>query len=234
MMMPTTKSCMLMAGVSCGGYRVKKLIKSIVQWNEAWQVHFVVMLSNPVLTSEQKAALGCELFQYMDYIDQLYVLQADWGYYDAFRSLRQYNNTPFSCFDPELKDEAISRAKKKDLAQKSQSVKSSSPAKPHFTHNVRPKFHRNNPSLAMLSEAKSKFLRYYIPSGCCHRFLAFLPCLGDTCPYQHTCPFCSAKHPVSPNYHHNGGPPYDHGTSCPQGSRDRGGPNNYCNWLPHL
>ena len=170
----------------------KNMIKSIVQWNEAWRVYSVVMLSNPVLTSEQKAALGCQLFQYMDFINQLYALQADWRYYDdAFRSFRQYNNTPLSCFDPELKDEAINRAKKKDLAKKSQFAASSAPAKPHSTHNTRPQFRRNNPSLTVLSEAKSKLSRYYIPSGFCHLFLASLPCLEDTCPYQHTCPFAA-------------------------------------------
>ena len=121
----------------------------------------------------------------------------------------------------------------KGLSQKRQSATSSAPAKPHSTHNARPQFRRNTPSLAVLSEAKSKLSRYCITSGYCHLFFASLPC---TCPYQHTCPFCSAKHPVSqcyrPNYHHNGGRPFDHGSSRPQASRGRGGPNNYRNWLP--
>ena len=209
------------------------MIKSIVQWNEAWPVYSVVMLSNPVLTSEQKATLGCELFQYMDYINQLYAHKADWRYYDdAFRSFRQYNNTPFPCFDPELKDEAISRAKKKDQNKPIRNI----------IRTCQASFHPQSsssipPQQPFTGSAKSKLSRYYIPSGYCHLFLASLPCLEDTCPYQHTCPFCSAKHPVSqcyrPNYRHNGGRPFDHGSSRPQASRGRGGPNNYRNWLPH-
>ena len=94
---------------------VKNKINSIVQWNEAWRVYSVVFLTNPTLSAESKATLGTELFQYMDFINQLYAQQADWRYYDeSFRSYRQYNNVPFACFDPELKDEAINRARRFD------------------------------------------------------------------------------------------------------------------------
>ena len=99
--------------IGMGSANKKNKIHSIVQWNEAWRIYSFVMLSNPALSPDQKMSLGKDLFQYMDYVNNLYSLQADWQYYDrCFRSYKQYNDVPFACFDPELKDEAINRAKK--------------------------------------------------------------------------------------------------------------------------
>ena len=244
---------------------VKNKINSIVQWNEAWRVYSVVFLANPTLSAESKATLGTELFQYMDFINQLYAQQADWRYYDeSFRSYRQFHHSPpdsfqplpgtssfnrltycrpldanvspklktkiwpFACFDPELKDEAINRARRFDQLKKSQMNTPSTHAKPPSTSNTISQFqnHRNAPSQAIRNEAKSKLAIYDIPGGYCHLFMASMPCYEGTCQYKHCCPFCNAKHPVAqcyrPSYRSNNNRPQPSGFARHQNFRGRG------------
>ena len=159
------------------------------------------MLANPALSLEKRSSLGSELFQYMDFINQLHGLQADWKFYDeSFRIFKQYNDqAPFSCYDPELKDEAISRAKKLEHFKKSQN-NASSQAKPYSIPSQRQPHRRNGPSAAMLSEAKTKLGQYDIPKGYCNLFLAAMPCFEGTCPFKHVCPFCNGKHTAAQCY----------------------------------
>ena len=97
-----------------------KLIPSC-SWTSLGMFTLWCLWQIPLWSAESKATLGTELFQYMEFINQLYAQQADWKYYDeSFRSYRQYNNVPFACIDPELKDEAINRARHCDQLKKSQ------------------------------------------------------------------------------------------------------------------
>ena len=113
-----------------------KLIPSC-SWTRLGMFTLWCLWQIPLWSAESKATLGTKFFQYMEFINQLYAQQADWQYYDeAFRSYRQYNNVPFACFDPELKDEAINRARHFDQLKKSQMNMPSAPAKPLSTGNT--------------------------------------------------------------------------------------------------
>ena len=100
------------------------------------------------------------IFQYMDYVNNLYSLQADWQYYDHFSSYKQYNDVPFACFDPELKDEAIIRAKNgAGLARNNMSVPGRCSQPPQFANTTR----RQAPSVGSLSEGKVETRKIQYP-----------------------------------------------------------------------
>ena len=146
--------------IGLGSSNRKNKIHSLVPWNEAWRIYSFVMQSNQALSPDQKMSLGKGLLQYMDYVNNLYSLQADWQYFDHFSSYKQYNDVPFACFDPELKDKAISRAKNgAGLARNNMSVPGRCGQPPRFTNTTR----RQAPSVGSLSGGKVETRKIQYP-----------------------------------------------------------------------
>ena len=69
----------------------------------------VVALKKPSLIPEELAQLSSDMVYYMEHINELHGVGADWLFYDeGFRLFKQYNPVRFRCVDHELRAKAIS------------------------------------------------------------------------------------------------------------------------------
>ena len=155
---------------------------SIVKWNEAWRIFMSVALANPSLTGSQSTVLATDMLKYMHHINNLYNSGADWSFYDeSFRRYAQFQEVPYSCVDYALAMEATNQAKGKITQQPTNT------AMPRTT----------TPFMQNVTEARSRLSKYHVPLGYCMLYLANMQCQSVRCRYLHTCPWCTAPHPVS-------------------------------------